>query len=111
LRRDGEVIEVEEYLSTHGRDLNLNRVVGASIVLRQTPSRSKESLERLVSCSIAHNAVRGGPAPESLDCPLAVNGTKAEVHRTAKGLQVDLRGDDANNAEEILRRSRALVAR
>lgn len=108
-RPGGDVREVNELRAEIGQDRGVQRLVGAGLVLPATPTRTKESLERLVSCNLAHNAVRGGPAPEAADCPTAVHGTTVEVHKTDKGLQVNLHGDDADHAAELVRRSRALL--
>jgi hypothetical protein len=87
------------------------RVEGAVVTFRAVPGMTAQWLQRVVDCHLSRNAALGHDVPEMAYCPLVPRGVDAKVSATATGFAVTLRSDDADTAAEVLRRSRALVAR
>ena len=110
IRRGEGVVEVTELLSLiDGKTEGGARMVGASVTVVETGQRTKDGMERLVACNLARTAERGEPPVQAASCPLAVHGAKATVHKTSRGLRIDIHGDDGDHAKEILRRASSLV--
>lgn len=84
------------------------RLLGASVTLRAVPGLTKEYLQRLVNCHSARNASMGFAMPEMAVCPLSVNGAKATVESSGPNFRIEIRADDTQAANEILRRAKAL---
>lgn len=87
------------------------RLVGATVFFRAVPGMSVESLQRLVDCHLARNAVLGHDLPEMSFCPLQPKGVSARVREGAEGFAVDIAADERSVAEEVLRRAQALLRR
>ena len=85
-------------------------LVGASVSVKAVPGLTKEYLQRLVNCHLARNASVGFVMPEMGSCPLSVKGATATVESAGPGFRVDIRADDGQAAEEILKKARALTA-
>jgi hypothetical protein len=77
---------------------------GARITFRAVPGMTGEWLQRTVDCHLARNAVVGSDATMSF-CPLAVPHATATVTSTGAGFAVDITSDDANSAQEIVKRA------
>lgn len=84
------------------------RVSGASIHLRALPGMTAEWLQRVTDCHLAHDAVTGDARPGRSGCPLNLRGVTATVTSTGRGFAIDIRSDDVETANEIIRRGRAL---
>ena len=78
--------------------------------VKAVPGLTKEYLQRLVNCHLARNASVGFVMPEMGSCPLSVKGATATVESAGPGFRVDIRADDGQAAEEILKKARALTA-
>jgi hypothetical protein len=85
-------------------------VVGAVVTFRAVPGMTAQWFQRVVDCHLARNAALGHVVPEMPYCPLVPRGVTASVSSTADGFAVAIRGSDADTAEEVLRRSNALLA-
>lgn len=83
--------------------------VGAAVLLRPSPGVTRESLQRLVDCHIAHHAVLGPELPRASRCPLMLKGVVATVTPTAGALAIAMRSDDDDTAHELGLRAAALV--
>jgi hypothetical protein len=88
------------------------RPEGALITFRATEGMTAPRLERLVNCHLARNACLENDAQELAYCPLVLKNVKATVTPTGDGLfSVAVRSEDPAIAQEILKRSEALVIR
>lgn len=86
------------------------RPEGAVITFRATEGMTAPRLEKLVNCQLARNACLENAAQEMAYCPLVLKNVKATVTPTGGGLfAVSIRSDDPSIAQEVLRRSEALV--
>lgn len=85
------------------------RLEGAVITFRAVPYMTAEWLQRIVDCHLARNAALGHEVPEMSYCPLVPKGVTAIVKPTSAGFAVEVRADDIDTANEVLRRSRMLV--
>ena len=70
-----------------------------------------EWLQRVIECHMARNAAMGYAMPEMSDCPLMLKGITATVASTGDGFSVAVQSDDAITANEIHKRTEALVSR
>lgn len=88
-----------------------SRPEGAVITFRATEGMTAPRLEKLVSCQLARNAcLENNNAQEMAYCPLVLKNVKATVTPTTDGLfSVSIRSDDPAIAQEVLKRSEALV--
>lgn len=109
-REDVAGTEPLQSVASGGRGATAPHLVGASVTIRAVPGLTKEYLQRLVTCHAARNASMGFAMPEMASCPLSVKGASATVESAGAGFRVDIRADDSQAAEEILRRARALQA-
>jgi hypothetical protein len=83
---------------------------GAVITFRATEGMTAPRLEKLVNCQLARNACLENNAQEMAYCPLVLKNVKATVTPTSDGLfSVVIRSDDPAIAQEVLKRSEALV--
>jgi hypothetical protein len=86
------------------------RPEGALITFRAIDGMTAPRLEKLVNCQLARNACLENAAQEMAYCPLVLRNVKATVTPSADGLfSVSIRSDDPSIAQEVLRRSEALV--
>lgn len=105
---DARIVETGELRSPlDGKAEYPSRLVGATITVVETATRTKDELERRVACNLARVAERGEQI-NAADCPLSVPGSKATVAKTASGLRVEIRGDNAEHVKEIVRRADVL---
>lgn len=95
---------------TGGKTGPTQRLVGASVTIKAVPGLTKEYLQRLVNCHSSRNASMGFAMAEMASCPLSVKGANATVESAGPGFRVDIRADDSQAANEILRRAKALTA-
>lgn len=87
-----------------------SRPEGALITFRAIDGMTAPRLEKLVNCQLARNACLENAAQEMAYCPLVLRNVKASVTPTTDGLfSVSIRSDDPSIAQEVLRRSEALV--
>lgn len=96
--------------TTSGGKASTQRLLGASVTVKAIPGLTKEYLQRLVNCHSARNASMGFAMPEMARCPLSVKGASATVESAGPGFRVDIRTDDSQAANEVLRRAKALTA-
>jgi hypothetical protein len=83
---------------------------GALITFRAIDGMTSPRLEKLVNCQLARNACLENSAAEMAYCPLVLKNVKATVTPGADGLfAITVRSDDPSIAQEILKRSEALV--
>ncbi|MEO7329881.1 MAG: hypothetical protein ABI193_14985 [Minicystis sp.] len=102
-----DVAAVEQLLST----TNPPRLEGALITFQSVEGMTAPRLERLVSCHLARNACLENAVSEMAYCPLTLKNVKASVAPTTGGLfVVAVRAEDPAVAQEILRRSQALLS-
>jgi hypothetical protein len=89
----------------------VSRPVGAEIVFRAVPGMTAEWLQHQVDCHLARNAAIGHTraSADMPYCPLTLVGVRAIVSSTGDGFAVAVKSDDAATANEIVRRSQALV--
>ena len=87
------------------------RTTGATIVFRTVPGLTLEWFQHEVNCHIARASAAGHEMPEMSYCPLVLKGVSATVSSKGDGFAVRVTSDDKQTAQEILQRSRALVAR
>ena len=85
-------------------------LAGAVVMLRAAPGMTAEWLQRVVDCHLARNAALGHEVPEMPYCPLVPNGAEATVTPARGGFAVTIQSDVPASAEEVLRRSRGLLA-
>lgn len=86
------------------------RPEGALISFRAIDGMTAPRLEKLVNCQLARNACLEHESQEMAYCPLVLRNVKATVTPTNDGLfSVSIRSDDPSIAQEVLRRSEALV--
>ncbi len=85
---------------------------GAVITFRAIDGMTSPRLEKLVNCQLARNACLENGAAEMAYCPLVLKNVKATVTPGADGLfSISVRSDDPSIAQEVLKRSQALVIR
>lgn len=87
------------------------RTVGAVITFRAVPWLTAQWLQRVIDCHLARNAALGHDVPEMSYCPLVPKNVSAKVSETSTGFAVSVRSEDAQTAQEVLRRARALTSR
>ncbi len=83
---------------------------GATVVFRALPGLTAPWLQRVVDCHLARNAALGHAVPEMPYCPLVPKGVSATVTETRDGFAVTISAKDAETANEILTRSKGLLA-
>lgn len=103
-RRDIERVEAIEE-KTLGRDA----VRGARVVLRDQAGASRDELQRLIDCHLAHWAVTGAQDPAVPSCPLALEGVTVEVKNREKSIAVEILAQDPRTAATVIANARALV--
>lgn len=81
---------------------------GAVLVLRAASAPAPEFLRRRIACHSARVAVIG-EVPEFGACPLALKGARALVRSGPTDVRVEILSDDADTADEILRRALSLT--
>lgn len=86
-----------------------SRIEGAVITFRTIPGMSAQWFQRVLDCHLARNAALGHEVPEMPNCPLVPKDVTASVAATAKGFAVTVRSENADSAQEILRRAQRLV--
>lgn len=109
-REDIASVEPLTVGTTSGKTTS-SRTEGAVITFRAVPGMTAQWLQRVVDCHLARNAALGHEVPEMANCPLVPKNVSAKVTATDSGFAVGVRADDSQTAQEILRRSRALVQR
>ncbi len=88
------------------------RPEGALITFRAIDGMTSARLERLVNCQLARNACLENSAQEMAYCPLVLKNVKATVTPAADGLfGISVRSEDPAIAQEVLKRSQALISR
>ena len=89
------------------------RPEGALITFRAIDGMTAQRLEKLVNCQLARNACLENAAAEMAYCPLVLKNVKATVSPPGTdGLfTIAVRSDDPTIAQEVLKRSEALVVR
>jgi hypothetical protein len=85
------------------------RTAGARVQFRAVPGLTAARLRLGIYCQLARAAAVGYSLPEMGYCPLSLDGVEAEVFVSGNGFAVELRAEDAQTVEEILRRVHALV--
>lgn len=94
-----------------GKGANKTVTEGAVVTFRAVKGMTAEWLQRVVDCHLARNAALGNEVPEMANCPLVLKNVSAKVTSTGSGFAVAMKSDDAQTAQDILRRSRTLVGR
>jgi hypothetical protein len=85
--------------------------VGAIVYLRASPGMTEQWLQRIVDCHLAHHAVAGAAIAGHPSCPMvAAEPPRVFVRSTSDGFAVNIRSSRLD-ADEVLARCRALVAR
>lgn len=84
---------------------------GAVVEFRAVPGLTAEWLQHSVNCHIARSAVLGYETPEMSFCPLALKGVTAHVRSGGDRFLVEIEAKDASVADEVWRRSAALVTK
>lgn len=79
------------------------------MTFRAMPGMTAQYLQRVIDCHLARNAALGHEVPEMPSCPLVPKGVTAKVEPTSTGFAVEVRADDVETANEVLRRARTLV--
>jgi hypothetical protein len=88
------------------------RPEGALITFRATAGMTGPRLERLITCQLSRNQCMDNNTPEMAYCPLVLKDVRATVTTTPEGLfAVAIRSDNPAIAQEVLKRSKALVIR
>jgi hypothetical protein len=106
-----DIAQVAEFKTTTSPRPTLPRLEGAIVSFRAIPGMTAQWLQRIVDCHIARNAALGYSVPEMPYCPLALKDVKAKVVATSTGFDVTVRSDNRDTANEIVRRTQALVGR
>ncbi len=86
-----------------------SKLQGATVTFRAMPGMTAQYLQRVIDCHLARNAALGHEVPEMPSCPLVPKGVTAKVEPTSTGFAVEVRADDVETANEVLRRARTLV--
>lgn len=84
---------------------------GATIYVRAVPGLTVDLLQRIADCHVAEVTERAQPESWMSTCPLFVPGAEAKVRFEGGRFVVEVRGDSAGAAEEILTRSLQAVSR
>jgi hypothetical protein len=108
-REDIVSSEPLQSIASGGKGGSSQRLLGASLTVKAVPGLTKEYLQRLVNCHSARNASMGFAMQEMTSCPLSVKGSSATVESAGAGFRVDIRADDSQAANEVLRRAKALT--
>jgi hypothetical protein len=103
-----KVTELKGPVSAQSGKAQLQRTVGASVVIRAVPGLTQEWLQRIVNCHLARNAAAGGEMPELPACPLVPRGARASVKSVGDGFAVNITAEDSATAQEIWRRAQIL---
>lgn len=103
------VVALRERVLGVGDEAPQEHVVGATVLFRATPGMTAEWLQRIVDCHLARNAALGHDVPEMSYCPLVLPGVTARARSTRGGFAIDVRADDRDTADEVLRRAQALL--
>ncbi len=106
-----DIISVEPLTvgTTSGRSQSA-RMVGAVVTFRAVPGMTAQWLQRVVDCHLARNSALGHDVPEMPSCPLVPKDVTATVSATNAGFGVAIRAENAETANEVLRRAHALVS-
>jgi hypothetical protein len=88
----------------------IEKQVGAKVVLLPAAGLTAERLQRVATCHAAHSASLGQDTEMSF-CPLAVKGATATVQSAGDGFAIDVSAEDPKAAAEILARAQQLLAR
>jgi hypothetical protein len=86
----------------------LMRRAGARVQFRAVPGLTAARLRLQIDCQIARALAVGYGMRETSYCPLSLGGIEAEVFVMGNGFAVEIRGEDAQTVEEIVRRVHAL---
>jgi len=86
----------------------LMRRAGARVQFRPVPGLTAARLRLQIDCQIARAAAVGHSMPETSYCPLSLGEIEVEVFVMGNGFTVDIKAEDAQTAEEIVRRVYAL---
>ena len=94
-----------------GRRHKDKQIAGATVLFRRVPGLTQESLQKVMDCHIAQNAVLGfDRASEELTmCPLTQRGVQASVREVSEGFAVEVSSDDPAAAQTIWQRAQALA--
>lgn len=106
-----DVVRVEPITTGAPPDGGAALVKGAAVVFRAVPGLTVEWLQRVVDCHIARNSAMGDEATYMPYCPLALKGVTATVSPAEGGIAVEIRAEDPEAANEVLRRAEQLVVR
>lgn len=88
------------------------KLVGAVIAFQAAREMTEPRLERIVSCHLARNACLDSGSKDVAYCPLVLENVWTSVIITRSGLfAISVQSPDPEVAQEILRRSEALVMR
>jgi hypothetical protein len=104
-----EDVEKAEPLRVGVSHVAATRLAGAVVTFRPVPGLTEQSLQRVIECHQARNAVLGYDAPEMAYCPLALKDVTARVRSVGDRLLVEIRSDAAGTAAEVLKRAEYLV--
>ncbi|MGC9986588.1 MAG: hypothetical protein ABSF35_23590 [Polyangia bacterium] len=108
--RDGIVNVAPLQEDTFAGKIKAIRTEGAIIALRAMPGISVPWLERVNQCHVALVGSGRLPASEAAIDPLAIPGTQLSATEVYAGYVLSIKGIDHSIAQEILRRSTALLS-
>jgi len=100
---------VEDLVSASPRYDN-SKLTGVTLVFRYVPGMTVESLQRVVDCHLARAEALGHDEPDVPNCPL-LPGVHAKVAAVPSGFAVDLTTEKDGEADELVRRATALLAK
>jgi len=105
-----DVLGVEDLRKTPttGKETQVAALQGASVTVRAVPGLTKEYLQRLVTCHLTRNASMGFAMAEMAACPLSVKGASATVEGAGNAFRVEIRGDNKESIDLIVRRAKEL---
>ena len=108
-----DIESVRELKVTEGgsKDGVVWRMAGAVVVVRAKPGMTAQWLNRIIDCHVAADNALGPQSAESADWPLVPVGASARATPTDTGFAVAIQSNDSTEAQEILRRAKALLTR
>ena len=108
--RHRDDIRYAERLTGLGARYRGNVTLGARIVFQRVPGMSVASLQRVIDCHLARNAVLGPyAANKDAGCPLTLRGVQAVVSSAGTDIAVEIRAEREVVARQIWRRALQLA--
>lgn len=110
--RVDDIADVRPLVERVGRGADRReRVVGVTVIFKPVPGLTATTMQRIVECHLARNAVLGHVDTASDDCPLVPRGVEADVTSAPDGIAVAIRGADDTAVDAIRARGEKLAAR